>query len=577
MDSGAEDGTEIADYFAARNIRVVSLLLSHVHFDHIGGARELRRRFGTTIYVPYGEKESVPVFPGEMENFRGKQYLCPDFQIPEGTRYLNIKGAEFEVISCPGHSDGHTAFVTPDEVCYLGDLVSSPNYLSVARMLYIKNHSIDRESKRKMRERIFTFCIAAHKKVFLGEELGAVIDKNLEYLNSLREEIRTVMKYENDQLEESEICRRIGEVLTSSCGNAVEKEHVKECEDMDVPVPADSMEKHVLKCSIEAFLEDIRKRDFRKCAVRFTDFQKELSCERWEKLYADYQTARKTCMAEPMDYLKYHFYEIPKPEWENYVTRREYEMLCSQCNDPAEEALMMDKARFSEIFRAYLGRTVIVAESKYFPEFEALCRREGEVFLKPRVGGYGKGISRQATGDKRKLWEKACKNHALIEECIRQAEPMSRIYPGSVNTVRAVTVRKSDGTVEILAAAFRCGRYGEIKDNGNGIFAAIDVENGRICGMGTTHFGGCFYCHPDTGTTLYRREMPHWNEFCDTLKKIANVRPGLVLMNWDLALREDGKWILIEGNVGGGFGLCQEALGRGLRKKLPSNPNSYIK
>lgn len=253
MDSGDEKNSAVADFFVEREQTVTAVLLSHIHQDHTGGLKELRRRFGSKIYAPAREKESIPslkhpkgrafqgrVFPGGCKA-EEKEDCAANFRIPPECRYVNIKGAEFDAIFCPGHSDGHTAFVTPDNVCFLGDLVSSPNYLSAVRMLYIKNHALDRESKEKLRQENFAYCVAAHKKVFSGRELSSVIDENLSCIEKMKEQVRKCL----DGLPETDgdVCAQIMRALDREGRSPKEG----------------SKEAYIMRCSIEGFLEDIRR------------------------------------------------------------------------------------------------------------------------------------------------------------------------------------------------------------------------------------------------------------------------------------------------------------------------------
>lgn len=240
MDSGSDPNGSVAEYFAEQNMKVRDLLLSHAHFDHIGGAKKLRKRFDTKVYISAAEKgETIPVFgepdyeeAAEIRQSR-ESYRCrPNFKIPETSRFLQIEEAEFEVIFAPGHSEGHTVFVTPDGVCYLGDLVSSSNFLSAARMLYIKDLALDRESKMRLRERKFSFCVAAHKKIFPGTELASVIDQNLDYIGGLRKQIQEAVSGAGSDIYR-EILAKMGFVQSN---------------------PVDD---HVLLCSIESFLKEI--------------------------------------------------------------------------------------------------------------------------------------------------------------------------------------------------------------------------------------------------------------------------------------------------------------------------------
>ena len=62
--------------------------------------------------------------------------------------------------------------------------------------------------------------------------------------------------------------------------------------------------------------------------------------------------------------------------------------------------------------------------------------------------------------------------------------------------------------------------------------------------------------------------IPCWESFKELSLKVAVVQRELRLCCWDWALTRKGKWALIEGNILGGAGLGQTALGKGLRREV---------
>jgi hydroxyacylglutathione hydrolase len=75
-------------------LRLTSILLTHHHADHIGGAATLATETGATVYGPHDQR-----IPGQHRSFR------------EGERVeLPGLGLSFDVIEVPGHTSTHIAF-----------------------------------------------------------------------------------------------------------------------------------------------------------------------------------------------------------------------------------------------------------------------------------------------------------------------------------------------------------------------------------------------------------------------------------------------------------------------------------
>jgi hydroxyacylglutathione hydrolase len=84
----------VLDYIAAEGLRLVAILATHHHQDHVGGIEELRRKHPVPVYGPRGEPITTlthPVGGGD------------DVAIEE-------LGVSFEVLDIPGHTRAHIAY-----------------------------------------------------------------------------------------------------------------------------------------------------------------------------------------------------------------------------------------------------------------------------------------------------------------------------------------------------------------------------------------------------------------------------------------------------------------------------------
>lgn len=107
VDPGAE-ADRIVDYLTKNGLTPVGILLTHAHFDHIGGIPGLQAAFpDLPVHV---HPDDVPAFSHPMNQ------MPPDYpQIPRPQNLLEVDGEDgqwkFTVIETPGH--------TPGGVCYL--------------------------------------------------------------------------------------------------------------------------------------------------------------------------------------------------------------------------------------------------------------------------------------------------------------------------------------------------------------------------------------------------------------------------------------------------------------------------
>ncbi|MEM1592955.1 MAG: MBL fold metallo-hydrolase [Archaeoglobaceae archaeon] len=108
------------------------VLITHAHFDHVAGVRELEKVFGCPIYVhphdaPYllGEKEfSFHGVIGKMVKMLEKLFR---FTPPENVR--SILEVDANVVHTPGHTPGSVCILV-NENAYCGDLLRGGGKLS---------------------------------------------------------------------------------------------------------------------------------------------------------------------------------------------------------------------------------------------------------------------------------------------------------------------------------------------------------------------------------------------------------------------------------------------------------------
>ena len=120
VDPGA-DAPRILEELAALESTCAAILITHGHWDHLGGVAELAQATGAPVYMADDERlllEDVNSFtPPGVE----LQPYSPDVAL-QGNEVLELAGMSFETLRVPGHSPAHLAYHTEGAV-FSGDLL----------------------------------------------------------------------------------------------------------------------------------------------------------------------------------------------------------------------------------------------------------------------------------------------------------------------------------------------------------------------------------------------------------------------------------------------------------------------
>lgn len=101
----------VREALARQRLRLVAILVTHHHADHVGGVVELREATGAQVYGPAGETIPQPA------------QACQQGDV------LELLGQTVHVIDVPGHTAGHVAYWLPQApggpVLFCGDTLFS--------------------------------------------------------------------------------------------------------------------------------------------------------------------------------------------------------------------------------------------------------------------------------------------------------------------------------------------------------------------------------------------------------------------------------------------------------------------
>jgi hydroxyacylglutathione hydrolase len=106
---------------AGMNARCAAILITHGHWDHLGGVADLAEGTGAPVHMAEDERmllEDVNSFVPPGVRLRA---YTPDVLL-QGDETLELAGVTFETLRIPGHSPAHLAYYA-DGCLFSGDLL----------------------------------------------------------------------------------------------------------------------------------------------------------------------------------------------------------------------------------------------------------------------------------------------------------------------------------------------------------------------------------------------------------------------------------------------------------------------
>ena len=304
--------------------------------------------------------------------------------------------------------------------------------------------------------------------------------------------------------------------------------------------------------------------------------------------YFNHDFYSKNCMLSMEEMKKfipsYYFYRVIFPQYDdskavlNIVEDKiVMDVLFDGMNFPTANVIAKKKTRY--IFNS----KGIALNNDSFAELLS-SSHSAKLFIKPANGRGGSGILiAKKQDDVYKIkgsdlelnfdYVSKLKGDFVIEEAISQHLDIEAVYAHSVNTLRVITKRNTQGQVEIIATTLRMGSKGSEIDNtsAGGLVIGVDLLTGHAFRDYATQEYGLerFYEHPDSGFKFKNLKIPNWLNIQNEILELANENIILNLTGWDIAVTNDGI-VVIEINTLFGIDGLQSALG-GLEKKFSEN------
>ena len=107
----ANERRDLEDYVVSKGLKVVDLLNTHCHIDHVLGNAWAKKRFGIPLWIHAGEipvLKSVEVYAPNY-GFQGFEPAAADDFLKEGQEF-QVGAETLKVLFVPGHSPGHVVF-----------------------------------------------------------------------------------------------------------------------------------------------------------------------------------------------------------------------------------------------------------------------------------------------------------------------------------------------------------------------------------------------------------------------------------------------------------------------------------
>lgn len=118
----ADHGVQIATKLEEKGLKIAAIFLTHGHFDHIWGTKEMREHTGADIYAYIGEKEVLESASLNISEQVGRPYTVnADHYLKDG-EILTIQDMTCKILATPGHTQGSCCYYFElDKVLLSGD------------------------------------------------------------------------------------------------------------------------------------------------------------------------------------------------------------------------------------------------------------------------------------------------------------------------------------------------------------------------------------------------------------------------------------------------------------------------
>lgn len=202
MDPGsAKLQQELDETLRQAGMTPVGVICTHMHYDHHEGTKYFREKYGALSCLPQLEADIVRCEQslknhlfnfnmGLIRNYPRMQNLIGpvDRVIGLDETEIDFCGAKFEIVRTPGHSPDHICIITPDNVCFAGDVLMSEDVLKDAMVPFVFDMTDDLASKEKVKSLTCDAWIFCHKGLVYGSA-AQLAQKNIHRIHTQLEAV----------------------------------------------------------------------------------------------------------------------------------------------------------------------------------------------------------------------------------------------------------------------------------------------------------------------------------------------------------------------------------------------------
>lgn len=262
------------------------------------------------------------------------------------------------------------------------------------------------------------------------------------------------------------------------------------------------------------------------------------------------------------DYDLFEMYNLNDEERDTYITRGRNNDLIKKYNNPEYNHIFRNKVEFNKKFSEYIKRDFIEVNNSSHDDLKKFMKKHQIFMAKPVSGTCGKGIEKIDIKDYKNLDGiiKYLTNEGMnyeLEELIIQSKEVNKIYAGSINTVRIVTILDDKNIPHVICAYFRIGN-GKYVDNFNsgGMVAPVDEKTGVVIDKAIDKQKNLYEFHPATNTKIKGFKFPEWEKALELVKDASFKIPEMRYIGWDVCFSTKGP-VLVEGNEYPGHDIYQ--------------------
>jgi hydroxyacylglutathione hydrolase len=112
--------TKINEFIANNKLKVLAIVNTHCHIDHVLGNDAMKNKYKVDLWVPLNEKSVLKAIPSYAPNYGFADYREAEVDQWFGEGMLAFGDLRLKAIEVPGHSPGHMILYNKEEKVLIG-------------------------------------------------------------------------------------------------------------------------------------------------------------------------------------------------------------------------------------------------------------------------------------------------------------------------------------------------------------------------------------------------------------------------------------------------------------------------